>query len=208
MYVEEAYKVRKWAFVSDYARLWIIYNYGGIYLDTDVELIKSLDTLLNLPAFFGYEDKESVATGLGFGAQRGNKLVECMLKDYENIHFINKDGTYDMLPCPIRNTKAISSYLPKYLEEGKVINLENGTIYPPEYFCPVSADGKSISKTKNTYSIHWFNATWLSEEEKVVHQWRLLKNRCERIFGEKLGGYIARGIYLLFPKRRAILKRM
>lgn len=207
-YAKEAYRAGKWAFVSDYVRLWIIYNHGGIYLDTDVELIKPLDDLLNAPAFFGFEDEKSIATGLGFGGLKGNKLIECMLKDYENIHFISEDDTYDTLPCPIRNTNAISAYLPERLERGKVLYLEDAIIYPPEYFCPLSADGKSMKKTKNTYSIHWFSATWLSEEEMVLHKWHLFKNRCEYIFGPQIGGYIARGIYLLFPKRRAILKRM
>ena len=208
VYAKEAYQAKKWAFVTDYARLWIIYNYGGIYLDTDVELIKSLDSLLELPAFLGFEDEKNIATGLGFGAVKKNKLVDCMLKDYENICFINKDGTYDKLPCPIRNTNAIASFLPQRIIPGTVISIEDGNIYPAEYFCPLSADGKSMKKTKNTYSIHWYSASWLSKDEMVVHKWRLFKNKCERYFGITIGGYIARCVYLFKPRERAILKKL
>lgn len=207
-YAKEAYDEKKWAFVTDYARLWIIYTQGGIYLDTDVELIKPLDTLLDSEAFFGFEDEKSINTGLGFGAVKGNRLVECMLKDYEDIHFLKADGNYDKLPCPIRNTNAIAKYLPEQFNGRQIIYLRDATLYPPEFFCPLSADGRSMKKTKNTYSIHWYSATWLSEDEMIVHQWRLFKNKCERFFGTTIGGYIARGVYLFMPKKRAVLKRM
>ncbi len=208
IYAKQAYDEKQWAFVTDYARLWIIYSQGGIYLDTDVELIKPLDDLLEKKAFFGFEDKKSINTGLGFGAEKGNKFVECMLKDYENIHFLNADGTYDKITCPIRNTRSVTHYLPEKFDESKPINLEFATIYPPEYFCPLSADGKNMRKTDKTYSIHWYSASWLSEDEKVVHQWGLFKNKCEKYFGITLGGYIDRCVYLFKPKQRSILKRM
>ena len=98
-YVKEAYEAKKWAFVADYARLWIVYHYGGIYLDTDVELLRPLDNLLASEAFFGSEDEKSIATGLGFGARKGNNVVKCMLLDYSDQHFKNKDGTYDLTTC-------------------------------------------------------------------------------------------------------------
>ena len=207
-YAKEAYDAKKWAFVTDYARLWIIYSYGGVYLDTDVELIKPLDDLLEKEAFFGFEDEKNINTGLGFGAEKGNKFVECMLKDYDKIHFLKPDGTLDLLPCPIRNTNVVTHYLPEKFDESKIIELQNDTIYPPEYFCPLSADGKTMKKTRNTRSIHWYSATWLSEDEIVVHEWRLFKNKCTRYFGTILGGYIARFVYIFKPKEREILKRM
>lgn len=207
-YAKEAYDAKKWAFVTDYTRLWIVYTQGGIYLDTDVELIKPLDNLLDREAFFCFEDEKCINTGLGFGAVKGNKVVECMLKDYDNIHFLNEEGTCDKTPCPIRNTKAIAHYLPSKYDGNKIVQIDGATIYPPEYFCPLSADGKTMKKTKNTHSIHWYSATWLSEDEMVVHKWRLFKNKCIRYFGTTLGGYIARCVYLFKPKERNILKRM
>lgn len=207
-YVKEAYDAGKWAFVTDYARLWIIYNYGGIYLDTDVEIVKPLDDLLENGAFLALEDEKNIATGLGFGAVKGNNVINVMLQDYSDLHFIKDDGTYDKTTCPVRNTKSIMHLLPQNLQTGDIIKIEGATIYPPEYFCPLSADGSTMNKTENTYSIHWFSATWLSEDEMIVHQWRMFKSKCERTFGKKVGGYIARAIYLFFPKKREVLKRM
>ncbi len=207
-YVREAYEAKKWAFVTDYARFWIVYNYGGIYLDTDVEVIKPIDALRNNTAFFGFEDSQSIATGLGFGAVKGNYVVKYMLEDYDNIHFLKEDGTYDKQPCPIRNTKAIESLLPPLILENEIIEIEGATIYPPEYFCPLSADGTHMKKTRNTFSIHWFSATWLSEDEMIVHQYRKFRNKCEKYFGKRWGGFVARGIYIFFPKKREVLKRM
>ena len=97
--------------------------------------------------------------------------------------------------------------LPEKLDE-KIINIGNATLFPLEFFCPLSSDGKTMRKTKNTFSVHWFSASWLSKEEMVVHEWRLFKNKCARYFGTILGGYIARFVYIFKPKEREILKRM
>ena len=91
-YMKEAYDAKKWAFVSDFVRLKVIYDHGGVYLDTDVELLKPLDPLLECRGFMGFDEKGIVATGLGFGAERGNEIVGAFLKDYEDIPFILPDG--------------------------------------------------------------------------------------------------------------------
>lgn len=207
-YVQEAYQAKKWAFVTDYARLWIVYHYGGIYLDTDVELLKPIDCLLNSEAFFGYEDKKYIATGLGFGAIKGNTVIEYMLLDYLDKHFLNKDGTYDKTTCPIRNTKAIAHLLPDNSFNDEIIQIEGAILYPPEFFCPLSSDGKNMKKTANTFSIHWFSASWLSEEEMIVHEWRIFLGKCERYLGNTFGKIFARFIYLFMPKKRNVLKQM
>ena len=106
-YAKEAYDAGKWAFVSDYARLKVLYDEGGIYLDTDVELIKPLDKLIDEYGYMGFDDKGKVATGLGFACEKGNELVEALLKDYDDIPFVLPDGTYDLAPCPDRNTNTI-----------------------------------------------------------------------------------------------------
>lgn len=102
-YMEEAYENKKWAFVSDYARLDIIYNNGGIYLDTDVELIKNLDKIIDGKKAFFCVENEYINTGLGFGAEKGNKILEKLIESYNNITFIKDDGTLDVLSCPVRN---------------------------------------------------------------------------------------------------------
>ena len=106
-YMKEAYEAGKWAFVSDVARLIIIYENGGIYLDTDVELIKPIDDLLQSKGFMGFDEKGIVATGLGFGAEKGNEIVGEFLKDYNNIPFVLPDGSFDLTPCPDRNTETL-----------------------------------------------------------------------------------------------------
>lgn len=207
-YAREAYEAKKWAFVTDYARLWIVYNHGGIYLDTDVELIKPLDDLLNLPAFFGFEDMQNVNTGLGFGAEQGNAVVARMLEDYADIHFVKEDGSIDKLPCPVRNTKAIAHLLPRQYAGCSIVETVNAVFYPPEYFCPLDPGGVNLQETGNTYSIHWFSASWLSTEEQVVHEYRIFRRKCEKALGHTLGGYFARLVYLFLPQKREILKRM
>ena len=87
-YAKEAYDAKKWAFVSDYARLKVLFDEGGIYLDTDVELLKPLDKLISDGGFMGFDDNGVVSTGLGFGCEKGNQLVGALLKDYDDISFI------------------------------------------------------------------------------------------------------------------------
>lgn len=163
-YAKEAYKAGKWAFVSDYARLKIIYEQGGIYLDTDVELIKPIDDLLKTGGFMGFDDNGIIATGLGFAAEKGNELVGAFLKDYDDIPFVLEDGGYDLTPCPDRNTKTA-------LFLGMDLNKKEQTFMgirflPEDYLCPMKYDtGKKII-TKNTYSIHHFSASWTSATAK------------------------------------------
>lgn len=206
-YVKEAYEMKKWAFVTDYARLWIIYNCGGVYLDTDVEIVRSFDSLLIDPAFFGFEDEKNICTGLGFGAEKGNPIIKCMMKDYDDIHFRKIDGSLDMLPCPVRNTETILKFLAEKVDSQKINKTKFAVFYPTEFFCPLEANGVKLKKTKNTYSIHWFSATWLSEEEKIIHEFRVFRGKCEMILGHKFGRWFARFVYICFPHKREILKK-
>lgn len=164
-YAREAYEQKKWAFVSDYARLKIIYEYGGIYLDTDVELIKSFDPLLSHDGFMGFQDKTQVASGLGFGACKHHPIIRKMLQDYDDIPFIREDGSLDTTACPRRNTQALLTE-GLLLEYPEVQNLHGIYIYPPEYFCPIDYLTGIRRKTKNTYSIHHFDASWQTKEQR------------------------------------------
>ena len=176
-YMKEAYEQKKWAFVSDYARLKIIYDYGGIYLDTDVELIKPLDDLLEKKGFMGFDEKGIVATGLGFGAEKGNEIIKEFIKDYEDIPFVLEDGSFDLTPCPDRNTDALKRL-------GMDIENHDQTFMgvdflPKEYLCPMEYDTGNKLVTKNTYSIHHYCATWTSNVTKRT-------TRIKRIIGVKL----------------------
>ena len=107
LYVRQAYETKKWAFVTDYVRLKVVYDHGGIYLDTDVQLKKSLDPLLMYDAFLGFEDGIQINTGLGFGAIQGHDVLLEMMNDYKDMPFIKDDGSYDTTPCPKRNTEVL-----------------------------------------------------------------------------------------------------
>ena len=177
-YVKEAYEKKKWAFVSDYARLWSIYKNGGIYLDTDVELIRELD-LTNVKTFFCLQDEKLIATGLGFGSEPNNILIKKMMDDYENIRFIKKRNELDLTSCPVRNTKSVEYF---FSENGVIEIKSKGdiTIYPPEYFCPIDFETKQIKITENTIAIHWFSGTWLSADKKIK---LLIKKIFIKLFG-------------------------
>lgn len=163
-YAKEAYEAGKWAFVSDYARLKVIYENGGIYLDTDVELIKPIDDLILGTGYMGFDDKGVISTGLGFGAEKGNELVKALLSDYDDISFLLPDGTFDLTPCPDRNTKTM-------VKMGLDINNHSQIfmgiqILPEDYLCPVKYYTGKKTITKNTYSIHHFSASWTSKRAK------------------------------------------
>lgn len=165
-YVEEAYYSKKWAFVSDYARLDIIYHNGGIYLDTDVELVNGLDELLSASCFLGMETPGVIATGLGFGAEKGNKNIALMLNEYKTLHFKIKNKEYDTIPCPIRNTRPFKTL--GLTNKNMIQYINDAKIYPPEYFCPLNYQTKELTLTPNTIAIHYFNASWISDEEKEM----------------------------------------
>ena len=176
-YLTEAYKTGKWAFVSDYARLKIIYDNGGIYLDTDVELIKPIDDLVKLKGFMGFDEKGIVATGLGFGAEKGNEIVLEFLKDYDDISFILPDGSLDLTPCPDRNTEALKR-LGMDLDN-KNQTFMDVTFLPDEYLFPMDYYTGKKTITKNTYSIHHYSASWTASVTKRT-------TRIKRIIGVKM----------------------
>lgn len=170
-YVKQAYEAKKWAFVTDYARLEIIYNYGGIYLDTDVELLKSPVPLLGNKMFLGIDRIKIenqgefwVSSGLGFGAEKGNKLLLEFMKLYDNRLFSDKNNVFDLTPTPI----IITNYLKTigYRDVNEFQNIEGAAIYPTEYFAPKDFVTNEITITNNTYSIHHYNNSWNDKQSK------------------------------------------
>ena len=192
-YVKEAYDAKKWAFVSDYARLDIIYHNGGIYLDTDVELLKPLDEFLGVSAFFGAESTGFVATGLGFGAEKKNKVVKHMLDEYTNIHFKKLDSTFDTTPCPRRNTKPLEEEGYRFSEK-EIWKAKDVVVFPPKYFCPIDYRTGRIMITDRTYSIHHYSALWLSDEERYYGKLAQKIACAFPKFPHKIGSLIARAI--------------
>ncbi|MCL2080570.1 MAG: glycosyl transferase [Oscillospiraceae bacterium] len=162
-YMREAHTAKKWGFVPDYARLDIVYSHGGIYLDTDVELLKNLDALLTNKAFMGLEDKKYVAIGLGFGAVKGHETIKALRDCYDSMRFINDDGSYNMLPSPAIQTECLRKVgggHKKAIKSNKIQTIADITIYPAEYFAPKHWIVQKTNITPNTYSIHHYAASW------------------------------------------------
>ncbi len=173
-YVSEAYSAKKWAFVSDYVRLWAIYNYGGVYLDTDVEVLKSLNDLLDNKAFTGFENSLSMVTGI-IASEKHNQIIETLLKDYDERTFILQNGEFDLTT----NTKTITNQLKEigFLSDNTLQVKDNFTLYPKDYFCPKDGLSGFCNITKNTYVIHHFNGSWLSKEEQETIKKSRLKSK-------------------------------
>lgn len=188
-YAYEAYQAKRWAFVSDYARLKIIFDQGGIYLDTDVELLRPLDDLLCQGGFMGFQDDHLVASGLGFGAPKGHPVIKALLQDYDNLSFIRPDGSMDTTPCPDRNTETLLR-LGLMENTGIMQNIQGIIIYPPEYFCPMNYYTGLMNKTSNTYSIHHYASSWLSSEEKAFINYDRRKAKLEQLIGPRLFAFI------------------
>lgn len=183
-YMKKAYENKKWAFVSDYARLDIIYRYGGIYLDTDVELIKSIDELLENKAFMGIGCTGGVSTGLGFGAEPGVQIIGDMRDSYDGISFINEDGTLNTVPCVKYQTELLEQH--GFVNEDKLQSVGDILIYPTEYFCPMHYKTGELNVTDKTYSIHHYESThW----DKRARAGNMRMRRAYQEYG-KLGFYI------------------
>ena len=174
-YCREAYEAKKWAFATDYARLWIVYRYGGIYLDTDVEVVRPLEPLLRHRCFIGRQPGFQVNTGSGFGAEAGHPLIARMLADYERIPFVLENGQLDLWTCPHRNSQWL---LNNGMElEDTYQEIAGAAIYPVEYFSPLDAYTRKLRRTENTYSIHHCDATWNPDETDLEKKRRYWKYR-------------------------------
>ena len=174
-YTRQAYEAKAWGFVPDYLRLWIVYNYGGIYLDTDVQIVRSFDPLLCEKGFAGFErgtaDENGffVAFGLGFGAVAKNPVLKKHMDLYDSICFRNDDGTLNRLASPHYTTSVlVECGLDR--KQNTVQELEYITIYPDDRFCPKSFATGIVQRSKNTYSIHQFDGSWYSVAEQEQRQ--------------------------------------
>lgn len=164
-YTQEAFQKKKWAFLSDYARLWILYNHGGLYLDSDIEVFKSFDPLLDNHAFTGFESKERIAAWI-FGSEKGNPIIEKLLNYYTNRSFVLPNGKLDLTPNPVPLTQILLEY--GLVRNNKYQSLCNGefTIYPMTYFCPKRPYEKTECFTQDTYAMHLFSGAWLTSGQK------------------------------------------
>lgn len=170
VYVRQAYEARKFAFVSDYVRLWVLEQYGGVYVDTDVKVLKSYDPLLNDTAFIGLEESKVHLPGTCvMGCEPHCQWVRDMLALYDNIEFVTADGSLDMTTNVIRMGLAMTRHGLK-VEGGKWKEIQyldewGLRVYTHDYFSPITST-RVMRKTKNTYSIHYFAESWRDRKRK------------------------------------------
>ncbi len=184
-YCAEAYDAKKWAFVTDYARLKILYEQGGLYFDTDVEMIRSIDDLLEIPCFMGIERSSryvEVNTGLGIGAEAGHPLIAEMLHDYESIHFLKEDGSCDLTTCTVRNTRILRKH--GYVDRDRTQEVAGATILASEYLSPIIMESGVLRKGKNTRTIHHYSLSWTTKEKQLARKKALKQIRRNNMFFE------------------------
>lgn len=164
LYVREAYMAKKYAFVSDYARFLILYKFGGLYMDTDVEVIKPLDEILTNGAFMGFENNTYVSPGLIMGAHKHNVIIKACMESYHNRRFILDDGSYDLTVIALHTVKILQAH---GLEtNGLFQRLDYITIYPKTFFCPLNWNNHKTDFSKDTCTIHHFAGSWATENQR------------------------------------------
>lgn len=171
-YMYDAYKARMWGFVPDWARLDITHRHGGIYLDTDVEVVRPLDDLLHMEAFCGMGTSDMVNFGV-FGAAKGNALVESLKADYDRISFINPDGTVDLTASPLYQTEALVQRGLKRCNE--LQKVENMWVFPTDALSPQNLYTGTVRRTKNTFVIHHYDASWVPADKRAAQLDRVRK---------------------------------
>ncbi len=179
-YISQAYDAKKYAFVSDFARFKVLYDEGGLYFDTDVEVVKSFYNMLENEAFAAFETEKYIAPGLVIWAKEpGNEIIAEMLADYESSTFINPDGTLNQATVGVRFTSILENYGIKP-DNGTVQVCGSFTLYPREFFCPLNDLTGVMNKTENTCAIHWFAKSWL--DKKIVYRSKITRV-VHRFFG-------------------------
>lgn len=184
-YIAEAYEAKKYAFVSDYARFDILHQFGGLYFDTDVELIKPIDDILANGPFMGCETDGGegsaimVNPGLGLSALPQMPLFAQVLEHYRLAHFLKPDGTLDATTIVTRTTGVLQANgLQNIFGQQNVAGTE---IYPREYFNPLNNNTGKLDVTDRTRSIHWYSKTWYTPMGKLKSK---ITRLCHRLFGE------------------------
>lgn len=185
-YTRYCYENKKWAFLSDLVRLVVVEQYGGIYFDTDVEIVSSFNDLLENEAFFAFENNQYVASGLGFGAVAEHRTIRAMIEQYANLHH-DEDGIIEISGCPILNTEALIPFGLKL--NGELQTVAGALILPSDYMNPYDDPTGRLNKTKNTLSIHWYSKSALSKGQILRSN---LTRPFHRLFGADCFNHIKR----------------
>lgn len=181
LYTRQAYERKKYAFVSDYARFHILNQYGGLYFDTDVEVIKPMEDLLAKGAFMGIEkdaDKVGVAAGLGLAAEPNMPIYKEIVDHYHQVPFVDEDG--NQIPGTV--VKHVTDVLIQkgFVLKDEIQHVADIWIYPNDFFNPLEDATGKLTITPNTRSIHWYSKTWV-ENYGPIRNW--VTRWIHRIFG-------------------------
>lgn len=176
-YTRMCIEQKKYAFLSDYVRLLVVAERGGVYFDTDVELVKPLDELMTHEAFFGFETTECIASGLGFGSVAHGKAIDAMLAEYDEL----LDGEHGTKGCPRLNTSALVELGLK--QDGTYQTVAGAVMLPPDYLNPYESSTGRLNKTANTVAIHWYSASWMTRKQ---HMRQMITRPLHRIFGTEV----------------------
>lgn len=186
-YTKDAYEAKKYAFVSDFVRFWVLYNYGGLYFDTDVEVIKEFDDVINEGPFFGIEIDGSlemnkmpvVNPGLCLGAPKGMEFYKLILDEFRKLNFYMEDGSrnwYSMIPL-VSEKLADLGMRPN----NDIQKVGDFVLYPSEYFNPLDSATGKLTLTENTRSVHWYMASW-QKQSQIVKKSKQYIRRFLRLF--------------------------
>lgn len=164
-FMAEAYAAKKYAFVSDVMRLLVLEQYGGVYFDTDVELVRDITPLLADEGFIGFETEQYVASGLTIASVPHHTVIRAMIAEYEKLHFTQPDGSVTPVGCPHLNTDVMVRF--GLERNGREQTVEGIHVYPSEWFNPLDSATGKLKKTENTYSIHWYSMSWLPKRTQL-----------------------------------------
>lgn len=203
-YVRQAYEAGRWAFVTDYVRLKALTEMGGIYMDTDVELVKPLTPFLEQEGFAGFETDSSVQTGL-LACRAGFPLFQEFLRHYDSASFFKADGTHDVTT----NVSVLTNLCRKHglAPNGRFQVVDGFAVYPKAVFCPVDFDTEILHRTKKTVAIHWFASSWKTEEERAELEAERQRLHYERVSAARYGFFTKILGEKTYNKLKALLLR-
>ena len=178
------YDNKKWAFLSDFARLVVVAEHGGIYFDTDVELLKTLDPFCADHAVIGFENDQFVNSGQMMAAEAGHPVLAEMMERYDHISFYKPDGSIFLLVCTYVNTEVLCKH--GLVKNGREQNVADVHVYPADWFNPLDSTTGILTKTENTVSIHWYSMSWISPARRLrVRIMRVVRRIIRKVYRKK-----------------------
>lgn len=164
-FMAEAYAAKKYAFVSDVMRLVVLEQYGGVYFDTDVEVVRDISPLLNDEGFIGFENNRFVNSGQVMAAVPHQPIVQAMIDEYKKLHYMQPDSSVMPVGCPRLNSDVLGRF--GLIRNGQEQIVAGIHVYPDDYFNPMDSTTGKLTKTENTYSIHWYSMSWLPKRTQM-----------------------------------------